>query len=175
MKLRFIVNLRSYNDLFHRPPYFSLPSFTDLLHMPNFADKCFIKLDIENCFWSLTLPPQVSGDFTTTRLPFGWSWSPILAQHLSGWTFLRLLCSNTLMTFYRLRKTHLLAYVTSYYRHLLTAGGFILNRAKCISTPATSLEWLGRHISTHEKHIYTNPQLPELLCANNWPFSIMSG
>ena len=64
--------------------------------------------------------------------------------------------------------SYLLAYVASYCRRFLTTGGFILNRAK-------ALEWLGRHISTHEKHIYTNPQLPELLCANNWPFSIMSG
>ena len=89
IKLRFIINLRHYNNLFPAPPPFSLPRFEQILSLPTFNQLWFVKIDIQNCFWSLLLPHEVKGQFygylrpftfSTRRLPFGWTYSPILAH-----------------------------------------------------------------------------------------------
>jgi len=65
-KLRFIINLRPYNCLFPTPPSFSLPRFEQILSLPSFKQLWFVKLDIQNCFWSLVLPCSVTGQFFPT-------------------------------------------------------------------------------------------------------------
>ena len=88
-KLRFIIDFRAYNLAFPKPPPFSLPNLAHLLALRQFNQLFFIKIDLLNCFWSIRLPDTVGGEFcgnlysttfTTRRLPFGWSWSPVLAQ-----------------------------------------------------------------------------------------------
>ena len=90
LKARVILDLRAYNTLFPPPPPFHLPNLSSLLQTHPHHTQFFIKLDISNFFWSLLLPREVTGFFTfaagdtqtygTRRLPFEWSWSPIIAQ-----------------------------------------------------------------------------------------------
>ena len=62
-KLRFIINLRLYNSCFPKPPSFLLPHLDVLLNLPEFGQLWFVKLDLQNCFWSLQLPADVRGAF----------------------------------------------------------------------------------------------------------------
>ena len=90
LKARVILGLRAFNTLFPQPPPFHLPNLSSLLQTHHKRTQFFIKLDISNFFWSLHLPSEVKGMFTfaagdthtcgTRCLPFGWSWSPIIAQ-----------------------------------------------------------------------------------------------
>ena len=89
-KARLLVDLRVLNKVWPKPPSFRLPQLSQLLALPHAAKLYFAKLDISNFFWSLHLPPSVNGcfpisagdsPFGSRQLPFGWSWSPILAQH----------------------------------------------------------------------------------------------
>ena len=91
-KARLICDLRQYNTRFHslfsKPPAFQLPTL-EALSFRRSSPLFFTKLDIANCFWSISLPAKVRGSFVlksslgllqTRRLPFGWSWSPLLAH-----------------------------------------------------------------------------------------------
>ena len=90
-KARLIVDLRRYNTLPPPPPPpFHLPHISSLLATRS-PVLFFIKLDVANLYWSLLIPPTVSGYFSyqsasltsvfgSRRLPFGWSYSPVLAH-----------------------------------------------------------------------------------------------
>ena len=87
-KARLIMDLRSYNKLFPRPPRFRLPQLAMLLDLAP-CSLWFVKLDVANFYWSSVLPSDVLGVFflsagstTYTRryLTFGCLWSPLLAQ-----------------------------------------------------------------------------------------------
>ena len=91
-KARLIFDMRAYNKVFPRPPPFSLPAMSQLLKSGPLSRFWFAKVDVQNCFWSISLPPAVTGYFPlhsgvigcptygSRQLPFGWSWSPLLAQ-----------------------------------------------------------------------------------------------
>eukprot|EP01027_Heterolobosea_sp_BB2_P006021 GEZU01009145.1.p1 GENE.GEZU01009145.1~~GEZU01009145.1.p1 ORF type:complete len:193 (-),score=21.30 GEZU01009145.1:97-675(-) len=80
----------------HKPKHFSLPSFEsikDLLRRKPHKKIYFAKLDVSNFFyWSIELPPHLidkfnftynNNTYTYTRLlPFGWDYSPAIAQHI---------------------------------------------------------------------------------------------
>ena len=69
---RLIADARVFNKLWPKPPTFVLPSFSALMTALIREVFYFIKIDIENCFWSLTLPAHVSGHFVyTTAAPSG--------------------------------------------------------------------------------------------------------
>ena len=77
---------------FADPLHFRLPHFDTVLNSRGHTDTFFVKIDVANFYWSLLLPATVLGYFTmssgvagdvtygTRRLPFGWKWSPIIAQ-----------------------------------------------------------------------------------------------
>ena len=167
LKARVILDLRAYNALFPRPPPFHLPNLSSLLRTHQFHTHFFIKLDISNFFWSLTLPSDVAGAFTfaagdtqtygTHRLPFGWAWSPIIAQL----TLARIL--SPVMPWFadRLwqyfddllvgdRDPYFLSFAGSYIVYLLARAGLVINEKSQLQ-PVTSLTWLGKHL--HESMV----------------------
>ena len=71
-------------------PHGHFPSLRSLLCASGLK-PFFVKLDVTNFFWSLHIPPTVTGYFVyqsseksfvfgSRRLPFGWFFSPILGQ-----------------------------------------------------------------------------------------------
>lgn len=162
LKARVILDLRAYNTLFPPPPPFHLPNLSSLLQTHPHHTQFFIKLDISNFFWSLLLPHEVTGFFTfaagdtqtygTRRLPFGWSWSPIIAQL----TLARILAP--VATWFPGRfwqyvddiliadeDPHFLHFTGSYLVHLLARSGLVIN-SKSQLQPVKSLTWLGKRI-----------------------------
>ena len=88
-KARLLLDMRLWNKQWPKPPRFPLPKLSQILDCPQAPLLFFTKLDVSNFFWSLRLPHFVHGSFALSagsrvfgsrRLPFGWSWSPILAQ-----------------------------------------------------------------------------------------------
>ena len=138
----------------------------------------FTKIDISNCFWSIEIPAAVRGSFlfqsplgnlSTRRLPFGWSWSPLLAH-----SFIKQLLSplqHLLHTYWQyiddLLLAHpdpyFLAFCTHYAAFLLTRAGFLLND-KSVFVPVTSITWLGKRIDTTHRAFACN--LPGQLARN---------
>jgi len=90
---------RSINDLSRAnrasglaPRTFRLPRLADLKTRFRSACPWFATMDLANFFWSLRLPPSLCRSFTFEVsgriyafkcLPFGWSFSPALAQRVS--------------------------------------------------------------------------------------------
>jgi len=145
-KARLIVDLhrKRYNALFAQPPPFHLPNINSLLAArPPIPFS--LKLDLATFYWSLLLPPTVSDYFSyqstsphsvlgSRRLPFGWSFSPILAQRTlkrilhslvpwftdSLWQFVGdLLLAHT--------DPHFLAFAGAFAVHLNSTSGFLLS------------------------------------------------
>jgi hypothetical protein len=166
------MNLRPFNSLFPKPPSFTLPNFNNLLSLSNFRRLYFVKLDICNCYWSIRLPPFITGCFsgrlhgsyfTTTCLPFGWSWAPFLAQSTVA-HFLSPLAPFTRLLWQYLDDVLIasedpvfLVYLAYYAMYLLQSAGFILHLSKCVLTPTQTITWLGRVISAASGHISTLP------------------
>ena len=157
--------MRTYNLFWPHPPSFSLPSPAALLSHPNFSTMFYTKLDLKNAFWSINIQPSVRGtfilsvtrssgltSFATRCLPFGWTWSPVLAQH----TMLHILepCIRLLSTLWIYSDDvllahpdpHFLMYVTNYATFLLSSAGFLLS-PKCHLTPTNAFTWLGKQLS----------------------------
>ena len=162
-KLRFIIDFRAYNLAFPKPPPFSLPNLAHLLALRQFNQLFFIKIDLLNCFWSIRLPDTVGGEFcgnlysttfTTRRLPFGWSWSPVLAQ-LTIHFYLKPLRLLTPLIWQYLDDLLIasadpfhLTFLGHFAVHLLESAGFQINLNKTELVPKKSLIWLGKHISS---------------------------
>ena len=100
---RAIVNCKSINNGFEKPPPLSLAEIGTLLGLANFfEDATFATADIRHFFWQLRMPPMdrrwfsVSADvrgqsaakntgmLECNALPMGWSWSPWVAQAIAG-------------------------------------------------------------------------------------------
>ena len=171
-KLRFIINLRLYNSCFPKPPSFLLPHLDVLLNLPEFGQLWFVKLDLQNCFWSLQLPADVRGafygclfntSFFTRRLPFGWSYSPILAQDTVGYHLLPVLKLTSYLWQYMddvlIASTDpcFLTFLAEFTVHLLTQAGFRINADKSMLIPSKDITWLGRTISATAGTITTAP------------------
>jgi hypothetical protein len=134
-----------------------------------------MKIDLQNCFWSISLPSQVRGAFTLSstssvftcrRLPFGWAWSPVLAQlyiayllaplrsftDLPPWQYYDdILLASTDPAF--------LTFTFHYTCHLLTTAGFIIS-PKSSQAPSTEITWLGKTLfSTPGRLTLTNTPL----------------
>lgn len=162
---RCIADMRTYNHLWPTPPSFRLPSLGSLLPGHTFHNLYFTKIDLKNFFWSLVIPPFVDGSFVftitsgdtsssfaTRSLPFGWSWSPIIAQRtmihlLSGvchmlptvWIYLDdILLAHS--------DPHFLTYVTYLAVYLLQSAGFVISQ-KSILIPTSDITWLGKKLS----------------------------
>ena len=143
-KARLLLDMRVWNRDWPKPPRFSLPKLSLLLDSPHVSLLFFTKLDVFNFFWSLRLPPEVHGCFTLSaggrvfgsrRLPFGWSWSPIIAQL----TLDRILSPFTLrhgLIYFQYLDDILLAspdpyfltYATHYCAHLIMSSNLFLNK-----------------------------------------------
>ena len=164
---RLIADARAFNTLWHKPSSFSLPNFAALLPALAKATHYFVKLDVKNFYWSLKLPSSVSGLFIYTysshtglvrsfggrSLPFGWSWSPVLAQrsilHFLG-PLLPLL--STVWVFYddillAHPDPHFLTFLTHFACPLLSSNGLLLSQ-KSVLVPTTAVVWLGKMISS---------------------------
>ena len=116
----------------------------------------------------MQLPNDVSGQFVYTiadasgthssfgsrALPFGWNWSPLVAQKSIA-TFLASL--ESLLHLWWLYIDDLLmahsdpaflAFIGAYACHLLQVAGFIVS-PKSVLAPSPSITWLGKHIDAH--------------------------
>ena len=167
-KCRLILDLRACNKLFLRPPSFRLPTFFALLQSPSLP-LYFVKLDVTNFFWSLSLPPTVSGYFRfqsssasftygTRRLPFGWSFSSIIS-HLTLERILHPLLSWLPDTLWQYNDDillahpdpHFLSFVAAYATHLLRSDGLLIS-SKSVLVPSLHVTWLGKNITCHFLH-----------------------
>ena len=114
------------------------------------------------CFWSLLLPESVLGYFTLSagyctygsrRLPFGWSYSPIVGQRtleLILQPILALLPSGCWQYVDDILLTSadpvFLFAMCCYAAHLLTSAGFVIS-PKSHTIPTTEITWLGKTIT----------------------------
>jgi hypothetical protein len=157
-----LVDLRAYNALWPTPPYFDLPSLDQLLTSRGATPLFFTKLDLRNCYWSILLPRSVHGSFSiscaeatysTRRLPFGWTWSPALAQLLIG-RLLEPLVRGDVLCFQYLDDLLFvspdpswLQQVTYHAMGLLEQTGVLIS-PKSVPHPVHSITWLGKRISS---------------------------
>ena len=164
-KLRVIMDFRSYNLLFVDPPHFRLPHFDMILSARGSPDLFFVKIDIANFYWSLLLPAPVVGYFTvssgvvgdatygTRRMPFGWKWSPIIAQTtlarilrpLSEWfpAHLWQYIDDILMA---CCDPYFLQYALLFAKHLISQAGLFVS-SKSSEFPVLTITWLGKTVS----------------------------
>ena len=161
-KARLICDMRPLNQSFPTPPRFRLPKLSALLDLPPTSARFFVKLDIANFFWSLLLPASVLGYFTmsagdatygTRRLPFGWSYSPIVGQRtleLALQPILALLpgaCWQYVDDVLLSSDDPAFLFATCCYAiFLLTRFGFVIS-PKSQTTPTPEITWLGKIIS----------------------------
>lgn len=178
---RIICDLRPLNRQYPvHPPRFPLPSVSLLMQLTvAWPSVFFTKLDVTAYFHSLIIkdvhlrglvPPDLhSHPFIFTvqgtswkwlRLPFGWAWSPILAQ-----LQMTLFVSDTNPSAFGVL-------VLVYYDDVLLAGpsaeavrlstsqlmdhlrskGLLLSDRKCCATPSSRIDWLGKSLSHHKVH-----------------------
>ena len=118
-----------------------------------------MKVDLQKCFWSILLPPHVQGAFSFASrshvfacrcLPFGWSWSPILAQlHVRHVLLPLQLFIGRLFWQYvddvliAHEDPHFLVFVFHFTCHLLVTANFNIS-SKSSTSPTTSITWLGK-------------------------------
>ena len=172
---RVICDLRPLNNRYKcLPPSFALPTVSELVCTTRFWEACFFtKLDISAYFHSLELqphhlqalsPPNVRQPFIFTyygktwsweRLPFGWSWAPALAQ-----AQMRELADQALASYPDIMtlvyyddillaspSPSRLVQATSALVAYLKLRGLRLADHKCVLTPVTTVDWIGKHIS----------------------------
>ena len=120
-------------------------------------------------FWHvsvfLQLPADVSGHFVYTvahasgshssygsrALPFGWNWSPLIAQRFIGTIMAALdsLLRHWWLYIDDLLLAHsdpvFLTFLGAYACHWLQTAGFIIS-PKSVLAPAQSITWLGKHL-----------------------------
>ena len=159
------MDFRSYNLLFVDPPHFCLPHFDMILSARGSPDLFFVKIDIANFYWSLLLPAPVVGYFTvssgvvgdatygTRRMPFGWKWSPIIAQTtlarvlrpLSEWfpAHLWQYIDDILMA---CCDPYFLQYALLFAKHLISQAGLFVS-SKSSEFPVITITWLGKTVS----------------------------
>ena len=158
-----MLDMRVWNKLWPKPPRFALPRLSLLLDSPQSSLLFYTKLDVSNFFWSLRLPTEVHGcfplsagarTFGSRRLPFGWSWSPNLAQltldrFLSPFTFRPALIFFQYLDDILLASPdpYFLTYATNYCIYLISRSNLSLNK-KSVLIPCRSIDWLGKHISS---------------------------
>ena len=175
---RVICDLRPLNGMYTRkPPSFSLPSIPLICAITRSWPACFYtKLDVSAYFHSLSLHPtdkarlspagltgepftfQYGGSsWTWLRLPFGWSWAPVLAQHVMEQLVREALQAypDVLGPVYyddvlllgsdpdRLREATLRCV-----RHL-ELHNLRLSYHKCVLEPALTIEWIGKSLRHH--------------------------
>lgn len=169
---RLIVNCKVFNGVFPDPPPFRLPTFSHLLCRP-LCGLYFIKLDVANFFWSLQLPGEVEGGFIlesggryffSRRLPFGWKWSPLLAQSTLGriLTPISSVVDGLLWQFYDdvLLGGYdpcFLCAVGAYAVHILSAHALFINK-KSVLVPTQRITWLGKVLDSAEGSIVPHPK-----------------
>ena len=93
VKCRLILNLvRMNRDGEMRPPKFKLPQIEELRSwsggLPPNAKLLFVKIDLQNAYWSVVLPRRwwqlfVVCGMAVRRLPFGWAFLPAIFQELA--------------------------------------------------------------------------------------------
>ena len=170
-KCRLIVDMRVYNMLWPRPPPFCLPSLDTLLNL-TLKGLFFIKIDVSNFYWSLSIPDHVTGSFVlcagtqfyhTRRLPFGWRWSPFLAQE----TLRRVLQPVSVMlgallwqfvddVLFASPDPYFLSFVGSYVVHLLSTAHLFVND-KSVLIPTHHITWLGKFVNSIDGLISNQP------------------
>ena len=173
---RVICDLRPLNALYTTsPPRFKLPSVAHLIaEITHWEDCLFTKLDITAYYHSLTLRPedllrlQPSSYpyhpfvfyyrgccWVWTRLPFGWSWAPVVAQTYMEHLIAPIseLYSNLLVLVYYddilLASPHYYQLLSATYTTVafLQAQNSRLSLHKCNLKPVRKIEWLGKCIS----------------------------
>jgi hypothetical protein len=165
--VRIIFDLRRLNESSQLDPaHLSLPSFDLIKHLLRSNQDghvFFSKLDISNCYWSLALPHELHHTFVFetpehelfafSRLPFGWNASVAIASRALQQLLPPLPNLDTSLTQYvddlliasssrRDTKQHTLDVLAN----LHEAG--LHHAAKSVIEPDTSIEWLGKTISS---------------------------
>eukprot|EP01027_Heterolobosea_sp_BB2_P019664 GEZU01027674.1.p1 GENE.GEZU01027674.1~~GEZU01027674.1.p1 ORF type:complete len:270 (-),score=49.63 GEZU01027674.1:70-879(-) len=163
-KSRAIFDLRPFN---HSQPYlpkhFSLPNFNDIKHLirnkPQNKKIFFTKLDVSNFYWSIVLPNQLrhkfvfqynNNNYAYTRLPFGWDFSPAIAQriinNIKGLRHVRIFIylDDVLIAGYNYQRCK---EATITIANRLTNAGLPLNNKKCQFEPSTEIIWLSKKIT----------------------------
>ena len=112
---------------------------------------------MQGCF-TLHSPSGILG---TRRLPFGWTWSPILADSYiySLLAPLRALLPSVFQYIDDLLlwhpDPHFLTFCTHFAAHLLTSAGFLLN-AKRQFVPSPQIDWLGKVLQSNPHPLVFN-------------------
>jgi len=127
-----------------------------------------MKIDLQNCFWSISLPSQVQGFFSLSsttavfqcrRLPFGWTWSPVLAQLFIAYLLIPLRKFPALHYWQYIDDVLLAstdpAFLTAMFSltcDLLTKAGFLIS-PKSSTTPSAQITWLGKTLTSTPGHL----------------------
>ena len=161
-KVRFIANLSCFDRAqILGPPRFSLPRPDDLgalFDRPGATYFC--ALDVQNCYWSIGLPPAWQQVFRLTyrgasatyrTLPFGWDFAPYMCQAFLWDATARVRSHWPHATFLFYIDDWLIAadspetarLATAELSEALIAVGLIIS-AKSTTTPVTRITWVGK-------------------------------
>ena len=175
-KVRIIFDLRLLNESSNLDPtHLSLPSFDqvkNLLRSNTDGRVFFTKLDISNCYWSLVLPPALHHTFVfatpeghsyaLSRLPFGWNLSVSIASQALRQILPEPLNDTTLTLQYiddflvaSPSRDNAADHTQSILEQIHAAKLFPAD--KSITVPDTSIEWLGKTISSSPPSISNTP------------------
>ena len=180
-KVSVIFHLVDFNDTMPRPARFSLCSWE------NMADRLNVwpprepvyctHIDLKNAFWSFVLPPKAARAFLfcfrpgggarvmygMCRMPFGWEFSPLLCP-LALQKVIAGLVPPHMMIFHYLDDFLLmggcpaeLREVTRWVVDALKAAGFLV-LPKSVLEPTRRSFFLGKHIDTRARRIWSHPR-----------------
>jgi len=169
------------NNSIYAPKTFTLPKLSCLFHLPISRVHYFTKLDLSNAYHSVSLPSWLEDQFRFSatlspglaptvfkwlKLPFGWDRSPKVFQEFMELS-LKSISSSTVLILSYLDDILLvsvdplaLASMTNKAVSMLKEKGFIISpNPKSLTTPETSIDWLGKHLHSDITGIYiSTPQ-----------------
>jgi hypothetical protein len=173
-----IFDLRVRNALEGKPPSSRLPTLQNIATSLSTAPSLplyFTKLDIYRYFDSLTLPRSMyhpflfeyhGNTYDYTRLPFGWSYAPTIAQRMAEhivrnvlhnirhqWTRVYVYLDDWLIAS---TSKDVCSTTCQQIIRAATSLGLLINNEKTITLPSTSVSALGAHITT-DPHLVVRP------------------
>ena len=180
-KVSVIFHLVDFNDTMPRPARFSLCSWENMADRlsawPPREPLFCTHIDLKNAFWSFVLPPKASGAFRfgfrpgggarvmyrMRRMPFGWKFSPLLCQ-LALQKVIAGIVPPHMIIFHYLDDFLLLGgcpaelrEVTKRVVEALKAAGFLVS-PKSVLEPTTHVLFLGKHVDTQARRIWSHPR-----------------
>ena len=181
-KVSVIFHLVDFNDTMPRPARFSLCGWENMAdHLsvwPPREPLYCTHMDLKNAFWSFVLPPKAARAFRfgfrpgggarvmyrMRRMPFGWKFSPLLCQ-LALQKVIEGIVPPHMIIFHYLDDFLLmggcpteLKEVTRRVVDALKAAGFLVS-PKSVLEPTTRIFFLGKHIDTQARRIWSHPRV----------------